>query len=47
MQYVNLDDGLEVTGVQDGTDICAAVLQNLAVETDDVNEESPVDSPEK
>ena len=37
-QYVNLDDGLKVTGVQDDTDICAEVLQNKQVETDDVNE---------
>ena len=43
-QYVNLDDGLEVTGVQDDTDICAEVLHNKQVETDDVNEESPVDA---
>ena len=41
-QYVNLDDGLEVTGVQDDSDICAEVLHNKQVETDDVNEESPV-----
>ena len=26
MQYVNFDDGLEVTGVQDDTDICAGVF---------------------
>ena len=43
-QYVNLDDGLEVTGVQDDTDICAEVLHIKQVETDDVNEESPVDA---
>ena len=43
-QYVNLDDGLEVTGVQDDADICAEVLHNKQVETDDVNEESPVNA---
>ena len=43
-QYVNLDDGLEVTGVQDDTVICAEVLHNKQVETDDVNEESPDDA---
>ena len=44
MQYVNLDDYLEVTGVHDDTDIWAEVLQNKQVETDDMNEESPVDA---
>ena len=44
MQYVNLDDGFKVTRFQDDTDICAEVLHNKQVETDDVNEESPVDA---
>ena len=43
-QYVNLDDGLEVTGVLDDTDICAEILRHKQVETDDVNEASPVDA---
>ena len=40
IQYVNFNDCLEVTGVQDDADICEEVLQNKQVEKDDVNEET-------
>ena len=43
-QYVHFDDGLEATNVQNDADICAKVLQNKLVETNNVNEESPIDA---
>ena len=42
MKYVNLDDGLKVTCVQDDIDFCARLLQNKLVETENLNEESHV-----
>ena len=37
-QYVNFDDNLEITGLQNDADISEAVLQNKQVENNDSNE---------
>ena len=43
-QYVNLDDNLEITGLQDDANICKEVLQNKQAENDTTNEENFADA---
>ena len=43
-QYVDLDDVLEITGLQDDADICKEVLQNKQAVNDTTNKENSADA---
>ena len=43
-QCVNLDDNLEITGLQDDADICKEVLLNKQADNDATNEENSADA---